>query len=47
MVVEYELDYNEKVTKSNVNDIVDIKDLLRDPKNITMIRDLELKAIKN
>jgi len=47
MVVEYELDYDEKITKDNVNDIVDMNDLIRDPQNIVAIRDLKFKAINN
>jgi dihydroneopterin aldolase len=47
MVVEYELDYDEKITKDNVNDIVDMNDLIRDPQNIVAIRDLKFKTISN
>jgi hypothetical protein len=47
MVVEYELDYDEKINKDNVNDIIDIRDILKDPNNITGIRDVEFKTIKN
>lgn len=45
LVVEYALDYSEKVDKNNVNDIVDYKDILRDPRNIVAIRDVGFKAI--
>ena len=47
MVVEYELDYDEKINKDNVNDIVDMNDILRDSSNIVAIRDLKLKVIRS
>jgi len=47
MVVEYELDYDEKINKDNVNDIVDRNDIIRDASNIVAIRDLEFKSIRN
>ena len=47
MVVEYELDYNEKINKDNVNDIVDMRDIVNDPRNIVAIRDLAFKTIRN
>jgi|2_EtaG_2_1085320.scaffolds.fasta_scaffold15837_6 hypothetical protein len=47
MVVEYELDYNEKINKDNVNDIVDMRDIVNDPRNIVAIRDLAFKTIRS
>ena len=47
VVVEYVVDYDEKINKGNVNAIVDFKDLIRDSSNIVAIRDLEFKTIRN
>jgi|TARA_Y100000034_G_C6892711_1_gene411000 hypothetical protein len=47
MVVEYELDYSEIIDKDNVDDIVDIRDILKDPNNIVGIHDLKFKSIRS
>jgi len=47
MVVEYELDYDEKINKDNVNDIIDMNDIIRNTSNIVAIRDLEFKVIRS
>ena len=47
ILVEYELDYDEKIDKNNVTDMVDFKDLLRDYNNIVGIRGLGFKAIRS
>jgi len=47
MVVEYELDYDEKINKDNVNDMVDMNDIINDPQNMVAIRDIEFKVIRS
>jgi len=47
VLVEYELDYDEKINKGNANDIVDMNDIIRDSNNIVAIRDLEFKTIRS
>ena len=47
MVVEYELDYDEKINKDNVNDIVDMNDIINDPQNMVAIRDIKFKVIRS
>ena len=47
VVVEYELVYDEKIDKDNVSDIVDFNDIVRDPRNIIAIRDVEFKTVRS
>ena len=47
VLVEYELDYDEKIDKDNVSDIVDFQDIIKDYNNIVGIHDLEFKAIRS
>ena len=47
MVVEYELVYDEKIDKDNVSDIVDFNDIVRDPRNIVSIHDVEFKTVRS
>ena len=47
MVVEYELDYDEKINKDNVNDMVDMNDIINDPQNMVAIRDIEFEVIRS
>ena len=47
ILVEYELDYDEKINKGNVNDIVDFNDIVQDPDNIIAIRNVEFKTIRS
>ena len=47
VVVEYELVYDEEIDKDNVNDIVDFNDIVRDPRNIIAIRDVEFKTVRS
>jgi len=47
MVVEYELDYDEKINKDNVNDIVDMNDIVGNPQNIVGIRNIKFENIRS
>ena len=47
VVVEYELVYDEKIDKDNVSNIVDFNDIVRDPRNIIAIRDVEFKTVRS
>jgi len=47
VVVEYELVYDEKIDKDNVSDIVDFNDIVRDPRNIVSIHDVEFKTVRS
>lgn len=45
ILVEYELDYDEKINKDNVENIVDFNDIVKDPSNIIAVRNVEFKTI--
>ena len=47
VLVEYELDYDEKIDKDNISDIVDFRDIIKDHNNIIAVHDVEFKAIRS
>jgi len=47
VLVEYELDYNEKIDKDNISDIVDFNDIVKDPSNIVAVRNVEFETIRS
>ena len=47
VLVEYELDYDEKIDKDNISDIMDFRDIIKDHNNIIAVHDLEFKAIRS
>ena len=47
VLVEYELDYDEKIDKDNVSDLVDFRDIIKDHNNIIAVHDVEFKAIRS
>ena len=47
VLVEYELDYDEKIDKDNISDIVDFNDIVKDPSNIVAVRNVEFETIRS
>ena len=46
VLVEYELDYNEKIDKDNISDIVDFNDIVKDSSNIVAVRNVKFETIR-
>jgi len=46
VLVEYELDYDEKIDKDNISDIVDFNDIVKDSSNIVAVRNVKFETIK-
>ena len=47
VLVEYELDYDEKIDKNNISDIVDFNDIVKDSSNIVAVRNVEFETIRS
>ena len=47
VLVEYELDYDEKIDKDNISDIVDFNDIVKDSSNIVAVRNVEFETIRS
>ena len=46
VLVEYELDYDEKIDKNNISDIVDFNDIVKDSSNIVAVRNVKFETIR-
>ena len=46
VLVEYELDYDEKIDKDNISDIVDFNDIVKDSSNIIAVRNVKFETIR-
>jgi dihydroneopterin aldolase len=46
VLVEYELDYDEKIDKDNISDIVDFNDIVKDSSNIVAVRNVKFETIR-
>jgi len=46
VLVEYELDYDEKIDKDNISGIVDFNDIVKDSSNIVAVRNVKFETIR-